>query len=190
MRLSDLYRPEEEQGLLARILFPRYLRMLQAVEDLVASLFQLTPQQFRVDDPAARQQLALAAEQVVRIDRSTRQQLRDVLAEGQKRGYSDFQVANGVPEDGFGGIRGLYLDTWKGRPETIARTEMATAQVSASLDRYAATGVVSRVQIVENEDTDAPCAARNGTVVPIGSKPGLLHPNCRMALLPVVDEGA
>lgn len=189
MRLSALYNPEREQGLLARILFPRYLRMLQAVEDLVASLFQLTPQQFRVDDPAARAQLALAAEQVVRIDQSTRDQLRAVLQEGQKRGYSDAQVANGVPEDGYGGIRGLYLDTWKGRPETIARTEMATAQNQATLDRYAATGVVTHVRIHEHEDTDEPCASRNGTVVPLSSKPGLLHPQCRMGLEPVVAEG-
>jgi hypothetical protein len=190
MRLSDLYDPEREQGLLARILFPRYLRMLQAVHDLVAAVFQLSPQEFTVDDPATRKQLALAAEQVVRIDQSTRAQLRDVLAEGQQRGYSDYQIAEGVPAEGFGGIRGLYLDTWKGRPETIARTEMATAQNQATLDRYAATGVVSKVQIVEHEDTDAPCAARNGKVVPLASKPGLLHPNCRMGLLPVVDEGA
>lgn len=190
MRLSDLYDPEREQGLLARVLFPRYLRMLQAVGDLVASVFGLAPQEFRVDDPAARKQLALAAEQVVRIDQSTRAQLRDVLREGQQRGYSDLQIADGVPAEGFGGIRGLYLDTWKGRAETIARTEIATAQVSASLDRYAATGVVTHVRLHENEDTDEPCAERNGTVVPIASRPGLLHPNCRVGIEPVVDDAA
>lgn len=190
MRLADLYDPEREQGLLARILFPRYLRMLQAVGDLVASLFQQTPEQFTVDDPAARKQLALAAEQVVRIDQSTREQLQDVLREGQQRGYSDYQIAHGVPADGYGGIEGLYLETWRGRSETIARTEMATAQNQATLDRYAATGVVTHVRIHEHEDTDEPCASRNGTVVPLGSKPGLLHPNCRMGLEPVVNEGA
>lgn len=191
MRLSDLYDPEEEQGLLARILFPRYLRLLEAWHQLVQSAFpELTPEEFRLDDVATRRQLALAAEQVVRIDQSTREQLREVLQEGQKRGYSDLQIAHGVPADGFGGISGLYLETWRGRAETISRTEVATAQNAASLDRYAATGLVSRVQIVEHEDTDEPCAERNGRVVLLSSRPGLMHPNCRMGLIPVVDEAA
>lgn len=191
MRLSDVYDEEEEQGLLARILFPRYLRMLEAVHQFLQSVFPwLSPDEFRLDDPATRKQLALAAEQVVRIDQATRDQLRDVLREGQQRGYSDLQVAEGVPEDGFGGIKGLYLETWRGRAETISRTEMATAQNAAALDRYAATGLVSRVRIVEHEDTDEPCARRNGQIVPLSSKPGLLHPNCRMGLIPIVDEEA
>src|SRR5262245_57091360 len=124
--------------------------MLEAIQQLLASVFpQLTPDQFRLDDPATRKQLALAAEQVVKIDQSTRAQLRDVLREGQQRGYSDLQIADGVPAEGYGGIRGLYLDTWKGRAETIARTEIATASVAASLDRYAATGLVTYVRLHE-----------------------------------------
>jgi hypothetical protein len=189
VRVEDVYDPEEEQGLLARILFPRYLRMLEAVHQFLQSVFPfLSAEEFRLDDPATRKQLALAAEQVVRIDQSTREQLREVLREGQQRGYSDFEVANGVPADGFGGIRGLYMETWRSRPETISRTEMATAQNAAALDRYGATGLVSRVQIVEHEDTDEPCASRNGKVVPLSEKPGLLHPNCRMGLLPIVED--
>lgn len=191
MDVEDVYDPEEEQGLLARLLFPRYVRMLEAVHQLLASVFPwLTPDEFRLDDPATRKQLALAAEQVVTIDASTRKQLRDVLREGQHRGYSAFQVAEGVPAEGYGGIRGLYLDTWKGRTETIARTELATAANAAALDRYAATGLVERVQIVENADTDEPCASRNGTVVPLSEKPGLLHPNCRVGLVPIVEDAA
>lgn len=191
MRLEDVYDPEDEQGLLARILFPRYVRMLEAVHQLLASVFPwLTPEDFRLDDPATRKQLALAAEQVVAIDASTRRQLRDVLREGQQRGYSAFQVAEGVPAEGYGGLRGLYLDTWKGRAETIARTELATAANAAALDRYAATGLVTHVRIHENEDTDEPCAERNGQIVPLSAQPALKHPNCRMGLEPILDEAA
>jgi hypothetical protein len=191
MRLDDLYDPDEEQSFLARILMPRYLRMLEAVQELLHSVFPfLSADDFRLDDEATRKQLALAAEQVVRIDQSTRDQLRDVLREGQRRGYSDHEIADGKPDEGFGGIRGLYLETWRGRPELIARTELAIAQHSASLDRYAATGLVTHVRLHENEDTDAPCAERNGKVVPITEKPGLLHPNCRLGLEPIVNEEA
>jgi hypothetical protein len=190
MRLEDVYDRLEEQRRLARILMPRFLRLLQAWHEMVASVFGLSPEEFRLDDPATRKQLAHAAERVVLIDRSTRQQLRDVLREGQKRGYSAYEIAHGVPADGYGGVDGLYLNTWRGRSETIARTEIAEAQRAASLDRYAATGLVDRVQIVESEDTDEPCALRNGRVVPLASKPELLHPNCRMGLIPVVSAAA
>jgi hypothetical protein len=190
-----VYDSRDEQRRLAALLFPRYLRDLQAVHHLVASAIpELTPDAFpvpwRLDDPSVRALLALAAEQVVLIDGATQDALRAVLAEGQRRGYSTFQVAHGVPGEGFGGIDGLYLDTWKGRSETIARTELATASVAASLDRYAATGMVERVRLHEHADTDEPCAARNGKVVPLASKPGLLHPNCRLGIEPIVEAAA
>jgi hypothetical protein len=190
VRLEDVYDRLDEQRRLARILMPRFLRLLQAWHEMVASVFGLSVEEFRLDDPATRKQLAHAAERVVLIDQGTRAALREVLREGQKRGYSTFEIAHGVPADGYGGIDGLYLNTWRGRSETIARTEVAEAQVAASLDRYAATGMVTRVQLVESEDTDEPCASRNGTVVPLASKPGLLHPNCRLSMVPVVDEAA
>jgi hypothetical protein len=159
------------------------------VHRLVESAFpELDAEAFRLDDAATRRLLAKAAEQVVRIDETTRDGLRKVLQEGQARGYSDQQIADGVPADGYGGVSGLYLNTWKGRPELIATTEIATAQVEASLDRYAATGLVSRVELVEHTDTDAECAARNGRVVPLASRPGLLHPRCRLAVVPLVDD--
>jgi hypothetical protein len=177
--LDDVYSSEEEQTLLALVVFPRYERMLEVVHRLVESAFpELDAEAFRLDDAATRRLLAKAAEQVVRIDETTRDGLRKVLQQGQKAGYSDQQIADGVPKDGFGGVKGLYLNTWKSRPETIARTEIATAQVEASLDRYKATGLVSKVEIVEHLDTDAQCAARNGREVPLSSRPGLLHPNC------------
>jgi hypothetical protein len=189
--LEDVYHAEEEQRALAVVLFPRYLRTLTAVHQLVQSVFpELTPDTFRLDDLATRKMLALAAERVVMIEEATRRALRAVLQEGQRRGYSDRQIADGVPEDGYGGVSGLYLNTWKSRAETIARTEMSEAMLAASLDRYGATGLVSRVELVEHRDTDDECAARNGRIVPLAERPGLAHPNCRLAVIPVVDEVA
>jgi hypothetical protein len=186
--VDALYDPAVEQEALALVLFPRWERMLTVVHQLVQSAFpELSPDDFRLDDAATRRMLAAAAERVVRIDETTRSALRTVLQEGQARGYSDQQIADGVPAEGYGGVKGLYLETWKSRAQTIARTELSEAQVRASLDRYEATGLVSRVQIVENTDTDDACARRNGQVVPIGQRPGLAHPNCRMSLIPVVD---
>ena len=187
--LDAIYDAEAEQEALALVLFPRYVRMLEVVHRLVESAFPEV-EGFRLDDASTRALLAKAAEQVVRIDETTREALREVLQEGQRRGYSDRQIADGVPAEGFKGVQGLYLETWRGRPETIARTELSTAQVAASLDRYEATGLVSRVRLVEHTDTDDECAARNGRVVPITSRPQLNHPNCRLAVVPVVEDAA
>ena len=191
MRLSDIYDREAWQRLLAAVLMPRFLRMQVAWHEFVASQFpELSPHEFRLDDEATRMILAEAAERVVMIDASTRDAIREQLREGQKRGYSTDQLAYGVPEDDYRGIDGLFRTTWKSRAETVARTELAHAQNVSSLDRYAATGLVSKVQLVENDDTDEPCARRNGMVVPLSSKPGLLHPNCRLGIIPIVDEAA
>lgn len=188
MDVEDVYDSQEEQERLAAILEPRYLRTLTAVHELVASSFlEVSPEDFRLDDEATRVILDEAAERVVLIDRSTREALREQLKVGQERGYSNHQLAYGVPEDGYHGIEGLFRVTWKSRAETVARTELAQAQNVASLNRYAATGLVEEVEIVEHRDTDEPCASRNGKRVPLGDQPGLLHPNCRVGLIPVVE---
>jgi hypothetical protein len=186
---EEWYDAEDEQGRLALILFPRFERMLRAVHGLVQSAFpELSPDDFRLDDLTTRRFLALAAERVVLIDESTRKDIRGVLQEGQERGYSDTQIAEGVPEAGFKGLRGLYRETYRSRSQAIARTEMATAQVRAAQERYAATGLVQGVEIVEHTDTDDQCAQRNGRVVPLGQTVDLLHPNCRVAVIPVLSE--
>lgn len=188
MDVDDVYDEEDEQRRLAEILDERYEAVLKAVHELTASAFPEL-ENFRLDDPATRRMLREAAEQVVRIDDTTKAALREVLARGQELGLSNWEIANGSKKTGFPGIEGLFKETWAGRADTIARTEIAHAQNVASLDRYQATGLVDRVKIVENEDADEPCAKRNGKVVPLSARPGLLHPNCRLGLVPVLREG-
>lgn len=186
MRLSDVYNSDDEQERLARVLDPRYARMLVAVHELVASAFPEL-QDFRLDDEATRLLLNAAAERVVLIDQATRQAIRDQLREGQRRGYSAFQIANGVPSEDYRGIEGLFATTWQGRAQTVAFNELAEAQHTSAMNRYAATGLVEKVELVENADTDEPCASRNGTVVPLSSNPQRLHVNCRLSTIPVVE---
>ena len=189
--LEQVYDEREEQARLLVILDPRYLRTLAATHEVVAAaLPELTMADFRVDDAATRALLAEAAQQVVLIDETTRSAIREVLQEGQRLGLSNWELAHGSAAAGFVGIEQLFTVTWASRAETVARTELANAQNVSALDRYAATGLVSQVEIVEHEDTDAECAARNGQRVPLSEKPGLLHPNCRMAVIPIVDEAA
>jgi hypothetical protein len=167
---------------------PVYRQMLQAVHALVADALHLDPRAFRLDDAATRRVLETAAEQVVRITATTRDAVRAVLAEGQERGYSTQQIIAGVPRDGYGGLEGLFSETWAGRAETIARTELGMAQRVSALDRYKASGLVDRVLIHDGED-DEPCRSRNATTVPLDEAPDLAHPNCRLVLSPILKEG-
>ena len=78
------------------------------------------------------QLLVEAARQVVRIDETTRQAIAEQLRVGQALGLSTWEIANGNAEIGYHGIEGLYTETWKGRAETIARTELQHAQNEAA----------------------------------------------------------
>ena len=191
MRLSDVYDREAWQRGLAAILMPRFRRMLEVWHEFVGSQFpELSPDEFRLDDEAVRMILAEAAERVVLIDSGTRDGIREQLREGQRRGYSAYQIAYGVPEDDYRGVDHLFAVTWKGRAETVARTELAWAQVTSALDRYQATGLVDRVRIHEDRDTDEPCASRAGKVVPLSDRPMPLHPRCKMGIEPLLKEEA
>ena len=187
--INDVYDSDEEQERLREILEARYQGMLRAVHEAVRRVFGLSREQYRLPDRVTNVLLMDAARRVVRIDENTRQQIAEQLRIGQELGLSTWEIAHGVPEIEYRGIEGLYSETWKGRAETIARTELQHAQVESALNRYAATGMVDMVQIVDGDDWDEPCRARNGRIVPISERPSLNHPNCTLALIPVMREG-
>jgi len=101
------------------------------------------------------------------------------------RGLTASQIAYGTPE--FPGIDGLFEDTWKSRPLTIARTELQKAQLQATVQRFQTLGrgVVTGL-LIHDGDHDAACAARDGRIVPVSQSPSLLHPNCRLTVSPVI----
>jgi hypothetical protein len=182
--LDELYDEVAEQEALAILLEPRYTGMLAAVHELVAATFPAM-ENFRLDDEATRRMLEHAAKQVVRIDETTREELRALLKIGQERGYSAWEIANGVPKDDFPGIEGLFKETWKGRAATVARNELLEAQHTATMDRYRVTGLVDRIRIRDGRD-DGPCADRDGTVVSMASNPARLHVNCTLVVIPIL----
>lgn len=186
--VDDLYNEREEQERLAEIMELRYRAMFKSVHLAVQRVFGLEADRFRLTDPAVNRLLVDAAERVVRITETERKEIARVLRMGEELGLSNWEIAQGKPEVGFAGIDGLYQETWQGRAETIARTELQHAQNEAALNRYAATGLVDRVQIVDG-DEDEPCAGRNGKVVSLSERPQLAHPNCTLNVIPILREG-
>ncbi len=185
--LGDVYDSEAEMRRLFDILGPRYVAMIVAVHN---SLRRLLPNvnilSFRVTDADVAYMLTQAAQQVTMIDETTRAAIREQLVIGQANGLSTWEIANGNPDIGYRGIAGLYMETWKGRAEMIARTELQHAQNEASLNRYQRAGI-EQVEILDGDEWDQPCAARNHRIVPVTDRPQLNHPNCTMTVVPVVQ---
>jgi hypothetical protein len=146
-------------------------------------------EQFRVHDADVNALLRDAAQRVVRIDETTRQNIAEQLRVGQALGLSTYDIAHGRADIGYHGVDGLYSETWKGRADMIARTELQHAQNESALNRYAASGLVDHVRIIDGCEWDEACCARNNTVVPITDRPQLNHPNCTLVVVPVVREG-
>jgi len=187
--VNEIYDGQDEQQRLAAILEQRYLAMLAAVHAALIRLYGLDANRYVISDNAVNLMLVDAAQRVVRIDEVTRQNIAEQLRVGQALGLSTYQMAHGDPKIGYRGIEGLYGETWQGRAETIARTELQHAQNEASLNRYAATGMVDSVRIIDGDEWDEPCRRRNGKVVPISEHPTLNHPNCTLVVVPVLREG-
>lgn len=170
---------QEEELRLGFILEAAYRRALADVHAIVAAALDLDPATFRVDDAATRALLDEAATRVVGISETTRQGIADVLRRGQEAGLPTPDIADQIER--------LFTQTWSGRAETIARTEIAEAQRLSAIDRYTASGLVDRVLIIDGED-DEPCKSRNGTTVPLAAAPGLAHPRCTLVLAPLLRE--
>lgn len=179
MTADDLIPPEEEAALL-RVLDPAYRRALLEMHALVRDALEVSPLDWRLDDAATTALLEEAATRVIMITEATRRQIAAVLQAGQADGLTTTEIADSIDQ--------LLTVTWRSRPETIARTEIAEAQRLSAIDRYRASGLVDRVKIRDGED-DEPCAGRNGTTVPLGDAPTLAHPNCTLVLIPVLREG-
>ena len=79
-------------------------------------------------------------------------------------------------------------ETYKGRLETIARTEVSNAINMGRLNGYAQAGL-KKVEWLAAMDACPECAALNGNEMTINESQGQipLHPNCRCTFIPVVD---
>jgi len=182
--LADVWDSDMERQRLVEVFAQRYVGMLKSMHGLVGRALNLRPDEFRLDDSAVRRAILEAGARAVVVDTQTQKAIASVLAEGQAQGLSAWEIANGTKD--FPGIEGLFKETWRSRGETVARTELGTAQRAASVNRFRASGLVSMVEAADG-DEDQPCAARNGQRYPLSNAPPLAHPNCTLVLIPVVD---
>jgi HK97 family phage portal protein len=185
IREGDLY-PDGQDAKLEGVLRGHILAAEKSVWEAVTQALG-TSIEYDETGPVARRLLNDSAKRVVEINNVTKKAIRETMALAEQRGYNLFQIANGVEADGFRGLRAVVKETYKGRADAIARTELGFATNDAALDRYTEAGIVE-VEIIDGDD-DAVCGSRNGTTVEISSaRPSLAHPNCTLVVVPVIPD--
>lgn len=124
------------------------------------------------------------ASRVKRVDAVTRRAIRKTVLDGITNNLTDGEIAEN--------LRDKVASVYKGRAETIARTEMALIDQEAAHDRYKAAGL-THVRIYDGSDCgwtshDDPDKA-NGTIRTIDDARAhpLAHPNCVRASAPEVE---
>lgn len=126
------------------------------------------------------------------ITETTRQELAQLVSDAKDKGYTAAQLRNGVPEDGFTGLKDL-MDGWRdlagsadSRAELIARTELANAAQWDTVAAYADSGVVEQVEVFDG-DSDEECAAADGEIWSLDEADAnpIEHPNCVRAFAPI-----
>jgi hypothetical protein len=144
---------------------------------------------FEQTDPAVVAALSQSGQRVANITELTRSAIVSVLEFGAEQGWTIEQLINGVGDDA--GLRDVVEETYRGRARTIALSEMAYAQNTASTARYRAVGV-SQVVIFDGggDDSDDICNQINGQVKSLDwfQQNPIQHPRCVRAAGPYFGD--
>lgn len=137
---------------------------------------------FNENDPLVLQVLEAAGDRIQGITQTTLDELRAVLPGLYDEGLGTDEIASR--------IRDLITETYSGRAEAIARTEIGLAQQGATAGRYDRAGV-KHVQVFDNgfDNSHEFCRKVNGKVVTLdwAERNPLQHPNCVRAFGAVFD---
>jgi len=178
---SDLL-PASENGDLADAIRPSWTAGAQNGWEIGAAELGVDPA-FDPLDPGVRRLLAQSGERVSGINAETRDQLRRALGIARDEGLSPKQVAQMIRD----------LPAFNAsRAETVARTELATADNAGAVARYRASGLVDEVAIIDGPECgwtahdDGDLA--NGTRRSLDDFENhtLSHPNCVRSRSPVI----
>lgn len=146
----------------------------------------------QLNEPARQWAADNAAELVSQVEDSTRDTIRQVIADGEANGLSAEEIAASIED-----ATGFSSD----RASLIADTEIANANSAGALAGYreaAAGGVeLQKAWMVTDADTCDECVANEDAspigldeAFPSGDDAPLAHPRCRCAIYAVVPDDA
>ena len=141
-----------------------------------------------LDNPFVQDTLDALADQVVGIAETTKDEIRALVGRQAAEGWSLDELADAIRQAG--------ITRSAARAATIARTETTRAYSLGSIAAFQVSGQVDRLEwlTAQDEKTGPECAALDGRIVALGKAfdGGVYfppaHPNCRCAILPVLNE--
>jgi hypothetical protein len=142
-----------------------------------------------------------SAQRVVKINAATRRGIQRTITLGQAAGYSPYEIAYGstaTRKAGYRPLKGTVERLYNGRPECIARTELAYSNNGASLHQMDQMGL-GQVQVIDGPGCalthhvqglrpgEASADDINGRVITVklANNWQVAHPNCRRVFLPM-----
>lgn len=145
---------------------------------------------FDLANPNVQRLMTELGKRVVGINETTRLDVSKAVTTGLTDGLSPAQIAENLTT--------MFEQTYKNRAATVARTETMVAYNSASTLGYQESGVVDRVEMVDNPEHEddygasdgLTCAQRHGMVVALADVDKHIeaeHPNGSLALVPILS---
>jgi len=152
-------------------------------------------------DPIVLALVERSAQRVVKINAATRRGIQRTLLRGAAAGYSPYEIAYGstaTRKAGYRPLENIVQRLYHGRPECIARTEMAYSNNGASLYQMEEMGL-GQVQVIDGpgcalthhveglKPGESSAEDINGRVISVKEANAwqVAHPNCRRVFLPM-----
>lgn len=182
---------DEENDLLRR-LFEAWWADLSEVAWADASALIGSELTWTISNPYLRDLYGVLGHRIVDINDFTRREVERVVREALVEGTT-------IP-DLSDKLRSVVEEAYRGRSTAISRTESMHAYSYASQQAYQASGVVSQVQVADNEThterydgaaDGLTCAERNGLVVSVDRgyyHVSSDHPNGSACIIPIVTD--
>lgn len=197
LSITKVWNARAENAALGKTALPMHDYILENTIDDLMDLFgkeekQVESELFPADweFPNLNKFLKEATTKMKRVNDTTRNAIKDQLSVGSDRGYSITQMVNGVEDEGYRGILGVFDNANKFRAETIARTETMLSYNNATIDTYGSVGF-RKVELADNlvghDDDD--CTRRNGlemTLAKARVEVDSEHPNGSLVILPIL----
>jgi len=121
----------------------------------------------------------------------TRAEVHDIIEQGLTEGKPVASIGgkHSVPGTVAHDLEKLAIRTKKFEYVRIARTETATIQNQATLNRFHKNDI-AQVRVVDGVDFDAPCREANGQIwsVDYAKSHELEHPNCTRTFAPIIPD--
>lgn len=144
------------------------------------------PVAWDLDNPFVQGVLDRLAEDIADVAETTKDEIRALVGRQAAEGWSLDELADAI--ETLADVRS------RTRAELISRTETASAYSQGSIAAFKASGVVSQIEWLTADGEVCPiCEDLNGKRVDIdqsfagGVAHPPAHPNCRCAILPVVE---